>query len=668
MVLNGDLTAFGRNSQWTRFRDFYENPASNPIPRTFLGLGNHDLTNPALDCTDAGVDATTCTRRSLQLVRQTVSGVTIDPATRTFAALQGPFLKDVSKEVNAFDWGSAAYSWDEGSYHFIMVHNSLGMVLDINSHNVAGPVIATTARDFLAKEIAKGVAAGRKNVIFMHDPFEQLDVSKDAQFLSLLNGGGVVAIFCGHVHQNQGFITSIGGVPVFRSGSSEWFTSLVAVFGEDKLVVQPFNSSTKAFALGGSTINLSNSERMSPVACAACACPERRAPEPHHRRAAPSARARVLLVQSAARWSGATSARCPPPARATGPARATSARRPACPASPSPRAACAGARAARPRGRKRASASATSESCDGWRSAVAVRSAATQRQPAMHSSFAGSAPRSSPTASARCAGKCAPRASPPWAPSAGAWTLCFCRAVAWLCGCRSVLTTSLPLTLLLCALDFPYQPCSKSSCAPDEELQDGLCYKKCKLGFVGGGPVCYSTCPAGYKGEAQSCVLTLQAKHDTPRTALPDPTVRPSWHHLLPAADDGALCRLDAHIFGKGCCCTLFTRSCCDSCPAGYKDDGCTCRRDVVITGEAWQPFVPVLLRATMRCRISQPLPAPRARDRSQAVVRPWRGHRAQDPDPHPVEPAARRRHPAACVVQPGQLRAARVSPCLRAC
>ena len=41
--------------------------------------------------------------------------------------------------------------------------------------------------------------------------------------------------------------------------------------------------------------------------------------------------------------------------------------------------------------------------------------------------------------------------------------------------------------------------------------------------------------------------------------------------------DDGVSCWSDAHIYGKGCCCTLW--GCCHNCRAGYHDDGCTCRK-----------------------------------------------------------------------------------------
>jgi len=41
--------------------------------------------------------------------------------------------------------------------------------------------------------------------------------------------------------------------------------------------------------------------------------------------------------------------------------------------------------------------------------------------------------------------------------------------------------------------------------------------------------------------------------------------------------DDGTSCWNDAHIYGKGCCNTVFKK--CGGCKDGYHDDGCTCRK-----------------------------------------------------------------------------------------
>ena len=53
--------------------------------------------------------------------------------------------------------------------------------------------------------------------------------------------------------------------------------------------------------------------------------------------------------------------------------------------------------------------------------------------------------------------------------------------------------------------------------------------------------------------------------------------------------DDGVSCWRDAHIYGKGCCCTIW--GCCkNKCKSGYHDDGCTCRRtDIGIKVALWE-------------------------------------------------------------------------------
>ncbi len=81
------------------------------------------------------------------------------------------------------------------------------------------------------------------------------------------------------------------------------------------------------------------------------------------------------------------------------------------------------------------------------------------------------------------------------------------------------------------------------SVCPDDLEHDGLlCYPKCKQGYYGIGPVCWEKCPSGY-------------------------------------SDTGAFCQIWPHIYGKGCCCTVFSKSCCSNCRPAYTDDGCTCRK-----------------------------------------------------------------------------------------
>ncbi len=89
----GDATTYGKDSEWNRFRQMFEEgeqllgPNGGRIP-LYVGLGNHDTANNEVSCYDWGVDGTTCARRSYQIMRQTAAGRTVGSklfrwATRT---------------------------------------------------------------------------------------------------------------------------------------------------------------------------------------------------------------------------------------------------------------------------------------------------------------------------------------------------------------------------------------------------------------------------------------------------------------------------------------------------------------------------------------------------------------------------------------------------------
>jgi hypothetical protein len=78
-----------------------------------------------------------------------------------------------------------------------------------------------------------------------------------------------------------------------------------------------------------------------------------------------------------------------------------------------------------------------------------------------------------------------------------------------------------------------------SSCLESEDRIVDLCYPKCRDGYKAVGVVCWQVCPDGY-------------------------------------TDTGAFCTKPARSYGK-CCCTEFSKKCCNRCKSGYKDTGCTC-------------------------------------------------------------------------------------------
>ena len=81
-------------------------------------------------------------------------------------------------------------------------------------------------------------------------------------------------------------------------------------------------------------------------------------------------------------------------------------------------------------------------------------------------------------------------------------------------------------------------------------------------------------CPAGFTDTGHHCT---KSSYGRGAGRIPDKKPCSTWNSGW--RDDGTSCWSDAHIYGKGCCCTIFSRGCCHNCKPGYNDDGCTCRK-----------------------------------------------------------------------------------------
>jgi hypothetical protein len=89
------------------------------------------------------------------------------------------------------------------------------------------------------------------------------------------------------------------------------------------------------------------------------------------------------------------------------------------------------------------------------------------------------------------------------------------------------------------------------SCPAGQQFQNGLCYPACQAGWSGEGPVCWQPCVAGF-------------------------------------TDTGWFCQRNSHVTSANTSkCPWYNKcglgSSCSKCPSGYKNDGCTCRRDAYI-------------------------------------------------------------------------------------
>lgn len=131
--------------------------------------------------------------------------------------------------------------------------------------------------------------------------------------------------------------------------------------------------------------------------------------------------------------------------------------------------------------------------------------------------------------------------------------------------------------------------CSGSVCPEGTEKDAGLCYKPCKEGYKGVGPVCWEECPDGYTDFGATCTRSGCGPGQTNNAGICYDNCKDGYKNVLSTClekgckdgytDVGLTCHRPLHVYGKGCCCTIFSKKCCGNCKPGYNDDGCTCRR-----------------------------------------------------------------------------------------
>jgi hypothetical protein len=118
----------------------------------------------------------------------------------------------------------------------------------------------------------------------------------------------------------------------------------------------------------------------------------------------------------------------------------------------------------------------------------------------------------------------------------------------------------------------------RNKCPGDTTDVGGVCWYGCG-GDIDAGALCRKRCADGYRDVAGVCWKDCPGGY----------------------TDDGAFCRRDAHIYGKGCCCVeacaygkCSNNGCCSGsgkCPADYSEDPCTCRKDAhIIPKESYTP------------------------------------------------------------------------------
>jgi len=204
-VINGDLTSYFHPEQHSEFRAIYDagfpwaypNALKTPV---YLGLGNHDYENNVNSCSSNTFDNNRCTKNAINLIRG--------------AIFNGYFKNMPSMNIESYDAGSLAYSWNKGPYHFVQLHNHPDY--EIPSLGISKSI------EWLKQDLARATQRGQVIILNFHNPTELTGLS------SILSGHQVAAIFAGHLHAENGRISSSlpNQTPIFLSGSADQHTYL----------------------------------------------------------------------------------------------------------------------------------------------------------------------------------------------------------------------------------------------------------------------------------------------------------------------------------------------------------------------------------------------------------------------------------------------------------
>jgi hypothetical protein len=209
-----------------------------------------------------------------------VTGTTYDPSSAPTPCIN---------EWPSGSYGSLAYSFDIGSFHFVQLQYRPDYRHALSPRSITGPVITyqdsfgespgftvTSSYLWLKEDLSAATAAGKAIVLNMHDaiatdcpeggpssfpggpiiggwnPCNQgnLAVKDDPQFKQAIANQNVVAIFAGHLHSVYGLTNqyveidgSTNKIPIFLSGAAEYERFLVADFHRKYFTVAVVNSS-----------------------------------------------------------------------------------------------------------------------------------------------------------------------------------------------------------------------------------------------------------------------------------------------------------------------------------------------------------------------------------------------------------------------------------------
>jgi hypothetical protein len=238
VFINGDMTAYGHGWQRSVMARLLPILGDN----VHFGLGNHDYENNIREADGSGCYNNGCARDSIDdLVRH---------VTRKREKVAFDFTTYLGLLGNTYV-GSLAYAVRApGMDRVLNVQLNNHPTYEVTFDSLTGvrksTYQVTSSLPWLEnlletqfKVPAYGTPADRPfdfAIIHMHDP----GGTYGTQFETLLADNDVAVVFAGHYHETLGYHRSIGGVPVYLSGSASQRTYLIVEHDTDQSVLRVY--------------------------------------------------------------------------------------------------------------------------------------------------------------------------------------------------------------------------------------------------------------------------------------------------------------------------------------------------------------------------------------------------------------------------------------------
>ena len=260
LIMNGDLTEYGRWVQWDAYNDIYGSIGV----QIYNGLGNHEYANNASGCGAMAEDIAQYTALCAAF-----GGGWADPvwgqapcSVINNMAQEGSswcandvrrrmeyWLQSNSHLIKSYDPGSVAYSFEMRGVHFIQLNN-------YPTYSVPEIGISSSI-NWLKADLSDAVSRNKWIVINMHDMADHFKGYQNTEFINALKGSenNIMGIFSGHLHAYAGYAKDISGsfadvnvngrnIPWFFSGSSDYSIFNLVSFNSTGMTVQPIDSNS----------------------------------------------------------------------------------------------------------------------------------------------------------------------------------------------------------------------------------------------------------------------------------------------------------------------------------------------------------------------------------------------------------------------------------------